>query len=286
MGCVHRCTFCYVRAFEQRAERPADDRYGTSIRVKVNIAEVLRCELAPPLEAAASDRCDRSGHRPVPAGRGTLPPHPRLPRGARRRGGALLDHHPQPADRARRGRAGRGSREADVSVTFSVPTLDEDVWRTTEPGTAPPRQRLRALSVLVAAGVRASVGMAPILPGLSDRPEQLDEVVRAARAAGACGVWANILYLKPGTREHFLGASRRRLAGAAARVRAALRGPELRTPPRTPRRRSTRCGSSRAFTGCATAGRACRDRPRATASSPCSDRQARIGCPWPTRSPR
>src|SRR3954453_5483729 len=45
MGCVHRCTFCYVRAFEQRAERPADDRYGTSIRVKVNIAEVLRCEL-------------------------------------------------------------------------------------------------------------------------------------------------------------------------------------------------------------------------------------------------
>src|SRR5207237_3470110 len=68
----------------------------------------------------------------------------------------------------------------------------------------PPRQRLRALSVLVAAGVRASVGMAPILPGLSDRPEQLDEVVRAARNAGACGVWANILYLKPGTREHFL----------------------------------------------------------------------------------
>jgi len=46
--------------------------------------------------------------------------------------------------------------------------------------------------------------MAPILPGLSDRPEQLAEVVREARAAGACGVWANVLYLKPGTREHFL----------------------------------------------------------------------------------
>src|SRR5256712_7031204 len=46
MGCVHRCTFCYVRAFERRAERPSDDRYGTSIRVKVNIAEVLRRELA------------------------------------------------------------------------------------------------------------------------------------------------------------------------------------------------------------------------------------------------
>ena len=41
MGCAHRCTFCYVRAFERRADRPWDDRYGTSIRVKTNVAEVL-----------------------------------------------------------------------------------------------------------------------------------------------------------------------------------------------------------------------------------------------------
>ena len=96
------------------------------------------------------------------------------------------------------------SRRADVSVTFSIPTLDESVWRSTEPGTSPPRQRLRALRTLVDAGIRASVGMAPILPGLSDRPVQLAEVVRAARDAGACGIWANLLYLRPGTREHFL----------------------------------------------------------------------------------
>src|ERR1700740_2975140 len=48
MGCAHRCTFCYVRAFELRADRPADDRYGASIRVKTNVAEVLRRELARP----------------------------------------------------------------------------------------------------------------------------------------------------------------------------------------------------------------------------------------------
>src|SRR6187455_2058769 len=47
-GCAHRCTFCYVRAFEARADRPFDDRYGRSIRVKVNVAQVLRAELARP----------------------------------------------------------------------------------------------------------------------------------------------------------------------------------------------------------------------------------------------
>jgi DNA repair photolyase len=98
------------------------------------------------------------------------------------------------------------ARRAKVSVTFSVPTLDDEVWRKTEPGTAHPRQRLRALKTLVDAGVRASVGMAPLLPGISDRPELMEQVVREAREAGACGVWANLLYLRPGTREHFLTA--------------------------------------------------------------------------------
>jgi DNA repair photolyase len=56
----------------------------------------------------------------------------------------------------------------------------------------------------VDAGIKVGVGMAPILPGISDRPEQLREVVKAAREAGATGIWANVLHLRPGTREHFL----------------------------------------------------------------------------------
>jgi DNA repair photolyase len=203
MGCVHRCTFCYVRAFELRADRPFDARYGTSIRVKVNVAEVLRRELARP-------SWQREG---VAIGAATDPYQPaegryRLTHSCIE---ALGDAH-NPFSIITRGPLivrdvdvlVEAARRADASVTFSVPTLDDEIWRRTEPGTAHPRQRLRALKTLVDAGIRTSVGMAPILPGISDRPELLEQVVREAREAGACGVWANLLHLRPGTREHFL----------------------------------------------------------------------------------
>jgi len=205
MGCAHRCTFCYVRAFEQRADRPSDDRYGRSIRVKTNIAEALRRELARP-------SWEREA---VAVGAATDPYQPaegryRLTRACIE----ALAEAATPFAVITRGPLivrdadvlAEASRRAKVSVTFSVPTLDEEIWRRTEPGTSPPRQRLRALSVLVDAGIDARVGMAPILPGLSDHPELLADVVREARAAGATGIWANLLYLRPGTREHFLAA--------------------------------------------------------------------------------
>jgi DNA repair photolyase len=96
--------------------------------------------------------------------------------------------------------------KAETRVSFSIPTLDDRVWRTTEPGTAPPRQRLRALRTLVEAGIDVGVAVAPILPGLSDDPSALEAVVKAARDAGATSLWARVLDLRPGTREHFLDA--------------------------------------------------------------------------------
>jgi DNA repair photolyase len=205
MGCAHRCTFCYVRAFEARADRPWDDRYGSSIRVKTNVAEVLRRELARPSWEPDA----------VAVGAATDPYQPA--EGRYRLTRACIEAFAEAANPfsiITRGPLivrdvdvlAEAARRARVSVTFSVPTLNEEIWRLTEPGTSPPRQRLRALSRLVDAGVSASVGMAPILPGLSDRPELLEEVVREARAAGATGIWANLLYLRPGTREHFLAA--------------------------------------------------------------------------------
>jgi DNA repair photolyase len=91
-------------------------------------------------------------------------------------------------------------------VCLSIPTLDERVWRTTEPGTAPPHSRLKAIQRLVQAGIDVGVGIAPILPGLSDRPHQLEAVVREAREAGARSIWASVVHLRPGVREHFLEA--------------------------------------------------------------------------------
>jgi DNA repair photolyase len=203
MGCAHRCTFCYVRAFEKRADRPSGEAYGASIRVKENIAEVLRAELARPSWRRESIAIGAATDPYQPAeGRFRLTrsclqalAEAANPFGIITRSPMIVRDIDVLSDAARR---------AEVSATFSVPTLDRDVWRRTEPGTAPPHQRLRALERLVAAGIRTSVGMAPILPGISDRPEQLAEVVRAARRAGACGIWANLLYLRPGTREHFL----------------------------------------------------------------------------------
>jgi DNA repair photolyase len=202
-GCEHRCAFCYVRAYELRADRPSDDRYGRTIRVKLNVAEVLRSEL--------SRRSWRKDTVVIGAATDPYQPAEGRYRLTRKCLETLRDFH-NPAGMITRGPMivrdidvlSELSRRADFSVTFSIPTLDMDIWRKTEPGTAPPQQRLRAIEKLVAAGIKATVGMAPILPGLSDRPDRIEAVIKAARAAGATGLWGGMLHLRDGTREHFM----------------------------------------------------------------------------------
>src|SRR5947207_4757387 len=138
MGCVHRCTFCYVRHFEHRSDRPFDDRYGTSIRVKTNVAEVLRRELA-----RASWE-----HEHVAIGAATDPYQPAQGRYKLTRAclEALRDAS-NPFSIITRGPMVvrdlevlvAASQRASVSVTFSVPTVDDEVWKLTEPSTAHPR---------------------------------------------------------------------------------------------------------------------------------------------------
>ena len=203
MGCAHRCAFCYVRGFERRADRPSDDRYGTNIRVKTNVVEVLRRELA------------RRGWRreTVAIGAATDPYQPaegryRLTRGCIEALGAART----PLDLITRGPLivrdadvlSMAARRAEVRVSVSIATLNESLSSRLEPGVAPPRQRLRAIRTLADAGIAAGVALAPVLPGLTDAPADLAAVLRAARDAGATHAWSNVLNLRPGTREHFL----------------------------------------------------------------------------------
>ena len=253
MGCVHRCTFCYVRHFEQRADRPSDDRYGRSIRVKPNIAAVLRRELM-----RASWNRDE-----VALGTATDPYQPaegkfRLTRACL----VELDAAWTPYSIVTRGPLvvrdidvlQHASGRAGAEVFLSLPTLDERVWRTTEPGTAPPASRLEAIRRLAAAGIDVGVGIAPILPGLSDDPAKLEAVACAARAAGARKIWASVVHLRPGVREHFLEALARDWPEEVARYEALF--------------------ASRAYLSAATAGPILEPVRRATAALPSPRRRS------------
>src|SRR4051795_4595800 len=157
MGCVHQCTFCFVRAFEKLAERPSDARYGASIRVKTNLVEALRRELARPswkrekvvvgtatgpYRPAAGPFALTGGAKPekVVVGTATDPYQPaegpfRLTRGAIE----ALGEAETPFGMITRGPLivrdvavlSFASERAEVGVTCSVPTLDPTIWRLT-----------------------------------------------------------------------------------------------------------------------------------------------------------
>jgi DNA repair photolyase len=93
---------------------------------------------------------------------------------------------------------------AGFTASLSIGTLDEEVWRRTEPGTPHPRARMEAVKALNRAGLPTGVLVAPVLPGISDSPDQLREVVRAAADAGASHVSPIALHLRPGVKEEFM----------------------------------------------------------------------------------
>src|SRR6266576_2869049 len=202
-GCFHSCVYCFARAHAKLADRDPGAGFSARVGVKVNLPQLLRRELSR-----------RSWKRETVAfGTATDPYQPiegtykltrrcleafrdfRTPVGLITKGTMVIRDIDVLAELSRR---------AKTTVCFSIPTVDETVWAATEPGTPPPQKRLKVLKALVDAGIEAGVGMAPVLPGLSDSPGQLEATVAAAAEAGACFVWANIVYLKPGTKEHFM----------------------------------------------------------------------------------
>lgn len=202
-GCSHACTYCFARPTHEYLGLDIGEDFDRKIVVKVNAVEKLRAELRDP----------RWTGEMVAMGTNTDPYQRaegkyRLTRGVI---GALGEHGNPFSILTKSALVLRdvdllkaAAARCDVSVNFSIGTLDERVWRATEPGTPHPRRRIDAMRQLSEAGIRTGALIAPVLPGLSDGPGQLAEVGAAVRAAGGRVLSVLPLHLRPGVREHFL----------------------------------------------------------------------------------
>jgi DNA repair photolyase len=202
-GCTHACVYCFARPTHTYLDMDAGRDFETKIVVKVNAPEVLRRELA---------RKSWNGEH-IAMGTGT-DPYQRLEGRYRLMRSIIqtLADFRNPFSILTKGTLIlrdldlliQAARWAPVSAAFSIGTLDDDVWRRTEPGTPHPRARIEAVRALNEAGIPTGVLMAPILPGISDRPRQLRQVVESAIGAGATHVSPIMLHLRPGVREEFM----------------------------------------------------------------------------------
>jgi DNA repair photolyase len=91
----------------------------------------------------------------------------------------------------------RISENNHISVNITITTLDTNLARILEPRAPRPDLRLNAIRILNEASIPCGVSCAPVLPGITDRPRDLDALVAAARDHGARSIFANPLFLKP-----------------------------------------------------------------------------------------
>jgi DNA repair photolyase len=203
-GCVHRCRFCFAVQYRVVADQGTQQDFGTRLFIKTNIVEVLARELRRP---------GLLGEH-ITVGTATDPYQPvegryRLTGGAL----ALLREHANPVSLLTKSPMivrdvdllADLARVASAEVFFSITTVDLDLWRSVEPGTANPFHRLRAMRTLREAGVPAGVLMAPVLPGLTDSAASIQAVAAAAREHDAAYFSANALRLAPHVKEFYLG---------------------------------------------------------------------------------
>lgn len=202
-GCRHACRYCYARPTHEFLGLDAGREFEQRVFAKVNAPEVLRQELRHP----------RWQGETIAIGTATDPYEPaesqyRLTRGILE----VLCEFRNPACITTKGVLVRRDVDvlkelgqvADIRVTFSVGSIDDRMWKLTEPGAPGPMARLEAMQFLVENGVSAGVMMAPLLPGISDSSESIDAVARAAAAHKAQFLAGNLLFLKPGSKEWFM----------------------------------------------------------------------------------
>lgn len=201
-GCGHACRYCFARNTHTYLDLDAGRDFDSKIVVKVNAAELLRRELSHP----------RWRGEPIAMGTNTDPYQRaegryRLMRGIL----AALRDHANPFSVLTKGTLvlrdldlfEQAAQRCDVSVAVSIGSVDEQLWREVEPGTPSPLRRLDVVRRFAEVGIGCSVLMAPVLPGLSDSAEQIDETVAALSEAGAADITPLVLHLRPGAREWY-----------------------------------------------------------------------------------
>jgi len=201
-GCSHACVYCFARPTHTYLGFDAGRDFEREIVVKVNAPEVVRAELARP-----SWRNEL-----VALGTNTDPyqwveSKYRLTRGVlealQEAGTPVSVLTKSPLVLSDLPLFERMNRDHPVRVNLSVPTVDEEAWRSTEPHTPSPRARLEAVAELRRRGISSGVLIAPIMPGINDRPEQLEPILEAAADAGADFVTPIALNLRKETRDVF-----------------------------------------------------------------------------------
>jgi DNA repair photolyase len=202
-GCTHACHYCFARRYHTQFELGVSDEFSSVILVKTNFVDVLRKELDRPswkrdyvaFGTATDPYQPIEGHYKLTRRALEVLATARTPIGLITKGPMVVRDKDVMVELSKR---------AGCTVYVSVPTVDEDAWQQLEPGTAHPLQRLRAVRELNDAGVRAGVLMAPIVPGFSSHPAKLEATVKAIADHGAAFMGANVLFLKDGTRTHFM----------------------------------------------------------------------------------
>ncbi|MEZ2391031.1 Rv2578c family radical SAM protein [bacterium RCC_150] len=202
-GCSHACVYCFARKTHTYLEFDAGHDFDSQVVVKINAPEVLRQELAKP----------SWGHHQVALGTNT-DPYQRAEGRYRLMPGIIqaLAESGTPFSILTKGTLlGRdipllkqAASQVTVDLGISLAMTDESLAAAVEPGTPAPRARLKLIRRLREAGLRCGVMAMPILPWLTDSDEALDSLFSALSGAGATGVTAGALYLKPGTREWYM----------------------------------------------------------------------------------
>lgn len=202
-GCSHACTFCFARPTHEYLGMNSGDDFDRRIVVKINAVERVRAELSP----------GRWAGDHIAMGTNT-DPYQRCEGKYRLTQGIVgeLSAAANPFSILTKSTLilrdldllSEAARRTQVRANFSIATLDEEVWRTSEPGTPHPLRRIEAVAKLNEAGVPCGVLVAPVLPGLSDDPDQLEAVVKACVEAGAVSITPLLLHLRAGVREHYL----------------------------------------------------------------------------------